>query len=95
MVKSNRKRKRSGTRGRVKAPTFAKAIANLEYLISRTEGTRKFTYKVMLAAVIAKRDGIKRALRNQSKKPKFSRVPIFPYAGSVEGGAPGLRSQHK
>ncbi len=95
MAKVKGKRKRSSSRGRSKAPTFAKAIAKLERLISITEGTRKFTYKVMLASVIAKRDGIKRAIRKQGKSSDKQNSPIQFFTGTVEGGAPGLRSQNR
>jgi len=66
-------------------------ISNLETLISKTEGTRKYSYKIRLAHAEAMRKRVKRGARQKKATHKGGIYHGEGYTTFVRGGTTGLK----
>ena len=88
MAKKKTRSKKRNTQPLERAPAFEKEIASYKKLIELTEGPRKYSYMHCLSQLIAKRDGIKRAISRREKGSGSSRTEYFVFGPGLQGGSP-------
>lgn len=91
--RASNKLRAGNRRKKAKIERIKELIRRIELLMSRSTGTRYFTYKLKRHQAQLALKAIKRSTR--SKPKRGSKIPYVVNAKGVQGGAPGLVQQNR